>query len=125
MSDYDIFERTTVRMAEIERTVRRLDPTLHSIDAYEFRDRFIRQRFEVRTYLRQSFYNILDFCLSHPHVFLIPRSEPLSEDEDDRWFEEHADWLSENCPSYTRLGPLIGIQDPDEAFAWRMRWGGV
>ncbi|WP_139237829.1 hypothetical protein [Methylobacterium sp. 13MFTsu3.1M2] len=125
MSDNDIFERTTVWMAEVERTVRRLDPTPHSIDAYEFRDRFIRERSELRTYSRQSFYNVLDFCLGQPHVFLIPRSESPFEAEDDLWFEEHADWLSENCPSFTRLGPLIGIQDPDEALAWRMRWGGV
>lgn len=75
--------------------------------------------------MRETFNQIVRFVFTHPHVFLIPRSESPSEAEDDSWFEEHADWLDENCPSYTRLGPLIGIQDPDEAFAWRMRWGGV
>lgn len=86
---------------------------------------------ETVTTLDSTMHELIGFVYSHRHVF---SWISLDDDEtvlrhayqegfDEEAFAESEPWLQEHCPSFTRLGPLIGIQDDDEAFAFKIRFG--
>ncbi|WP_148291155.1 hypothetical protein [Methylobacterium sp. B1] len=82
------------------------------------------------TAVRAAFHMVCQFVFANNHVYwwsradLENRNYYTPEDEkDEEAFAEIEPWLQEHCPSFTGLGPLIGIQDDDEAFAYRMRFG--
>lgn len=93
-------------------------------------DRMIRDhRFSIPYDRRAVFYEIMGFVADHKHVFHHRTTDPAScngfqefLDQCDSDFVESEVWLRENCPSFTRLGPLVGIQDDTEAFAFRLRF---
>lgn len=70
----------------------------------------------------RCFYALMGFAARFENVFLISTGMIL-QDRDNALFDERESWLTEHCPSFTRLGPLIGIQDEDEAFAFKLRFG--
>jgi hypothetical protein len=93
-------------------------------------DGTIRSITEWREDLRRGFYRTLEFTLTQSYVVVIPgikfdvgRMNYYNKRLGDKAFAQIEPWLQEHCPSFKRLGPLIGIQDDDEAFSFRMKFG--
>jgi hypothetical protein len=82
---------------------------------------------------RGNFYDVMQFSEQHQlavnlcEKFVglshIPVLLPTTKDILD-WLSDQpiVSWLNENCPNHRRCGPLVGFNDENEMFAFRMRW---